>query len=87
MEQSIRNSRRELNGIVTSDKMQKTITVKVATKKYHSVFKKGFIKHKKYYAHDELQEAKIGDKVLIVETRPLSSTKRWRLVRITERAK
>jgi small subunit ribosomal protein S17 len=71
-----RNSRKVLQGEVTSDKMQKTITVKVANKTQHPIFKKGYIKHKKYHVHDELEEANVGDTVRFSETRPLSATKR-----------
>lgn len=75
MEMLNRNRRKVLIGIVTSDKMQKTITVNVERKSKHPLYKKLVITHKKYHAHDEKEEAKIGDKVEIVECRPLSKTK------------
>ena len=78
---------RELVGIVTSDKMAKTIVVQVNTKKLHILYKKYVSRSKKYKAHDETNEAHIGDTVRISETRPLSKTKCWRLVEILERAK
>lgn len=82
-----RNSRKTLVGVVVSDKMQKTIVVNVETKNKHPLYKKLVITHKKYHAHDEKEECKIGDIVEIVETRPLSALKRWRLNSIIEKAK
>lgn len=82
-----RNRRKVLQGVVVSDKMQKTIVVKVETKTKHPLYKKLVITHKKYHAHDEKEECKIGDIVEIVETRPLSALKRWRLSTIVEKAK
>ena len=82
-----RNLRKTKIGIVTSDKMDKTITVKVETKVAHPVYKKRINRTTVFKAHDENNEAKIGDKVKITETRPLSRDKRWRLVEIIERAK
>ncbi len=77
--------RRRIIGKVISDKMQKTIVVISETLKMHPLYKK-YIKHKtKYYVHDEREEAKEGDEVLIEETRPLSKLKRWRLVKIIKR--
>ncbi|MGL4947926.1 MAG: 30S ribosomal protein S17 [Mycoplasma sp.] len=81
------NRRKLLVGVVTSVKMQKTITVNVETKSKHPLYKKLVIKHKKYHAHDENSEASLGDKVEIIETRPLSKTKCFRLNRIIEKAK
>ncbi len=81
------NRRKVLVGIVTSTKMEKTITVNVETKTKHPLYKKLVIKHKKYHAHDEKQEAQIGDKVEIIETRPISKTKNFRLNKIIEKAK
>mgnify|MGYP002723063122 CR=1 FL=1 len=81
-----RNSRHVEKGVVISDKMDKTITVLVEEKIQHPVYKKRINKSKKFKAHDENNEAKVGDKVLIMETRPLSKHKRWRLVRITQAA-
>ena len=83
MERSNRNTYR---GTVISDKMDKTITVIVETKKTHPIYGKRVKYSKKFKAHDEKNEAKIGDKVLIMETRPLSATKRFRLVEIVEKA-
>ncbi|MDR2821425.1 MAG: 30S ribosomal protein S17 [Mycoplasmataceae bacterium] len=79
--------RKLFSGIVVSTKMQKTITVKVETKFMHPKFKKLVISHKKYHVHDENSEAKDGDKVSFIETRPLSATKKYRLVKILEKAK
>ena len=78
--------RKERVGLVVSDKMDKTITVIVETKKTHPIYGKRVKYSKKFKAHDEKNEAKIGDKVLIMETRPLSATKRFRLVEIVEKA-
>lgn len=69
-------------GVVTSDKMQKTITVLVETRTRHPRYQKLIKKRAKFYAHDERQEAGVGDTVRIVQTRPLSKLKRWRLVEI-----
>ena len=78
--------KRELVGRVVSDKTDKTITVLVETYKNHPLYKKRVKYSKKYAAHDEKNEAKIGDIVRFVETRPLSRTKRFRLVEIVEKA-
>lgn len=82
-----KSRKRTFVGIVTSDKMQKTIVVTVSTKKMDSLYKKYVTRTKKYYAHDENEDAHIGDTVRIVESRPLSKTKRWRLVEVVERAR
>jgi small subunit ribosomal protein S17 len=82
----IRAQRKERTGEVVSNKMQKTIVVSVKRRFPHPQFKKVVTSFKKFYAHDESSEAKIGDLVRIEETRPLSKTKRWRLVEIVERA-
>lgn len=74
-------------GIVVSDKMQKTIVVAVEGRKKHTLYGKILKVTNKFKAHDEKNEAKINDRVLIMETRPLSKQKRWRLVEILERAK
>ena len=84
---SDRNSRKTKVGIVSSDKMEKTITVAVEESRRHSLYGKSTKISKKFMAHDENNEAHIGDKVRIMETRPLSKGKRWRLVEIVERAK
>ncbi len=78
--------KQELIGKVVSDKGDKTITVLVETYKTDRIYKKRVKYSKKYAAHDEKNEAKVGDKVRIVETRPLSRTKRYRLVEIIEKA-
>lgn len=77
-----RGLRKEREGIVVSDCQDKTIIIEVTRRKAHPLYKKVVKSTKKYYAHDEKNEAKIGDKVTISETRPLSKTKRWRLVKI-----
>ncbi len=82
-----RNLRKERSGIVSSNKMDKTITVAVKWKEKHPIYGKFVNKTKKYHAHDEKNECNIGDIVRIMETRPLSKTKRWRLVEIIERVK
>ena len=81
-----RNQRKVYTGRVVSDKMDKTITVLVETQKKHSLYGKRVKYSKKYKAHDELNEAKIGDVVRIMETRPLSATKRFRLLEVVEKA-
>jgi small subunit ribosomal protein S17 len=73
-------------GVVASDRMDKTITVAVERLTEHPKYGKRIRRSTKYYAHDEAQEAKVGDKVEIAEMRPLSKKKRWRLLRIIERA-
>ena len=78
--------RKRLIGTVVSDKMQKTIVVRIETRKMHPTYKKIMRSAKKYKAHDEKNEAKSMDKVLIEETRPLSKDKRWRLVSVIEKA-
>ncbi len=74
-------------GVVTSDKMDKTIVVTIKTKKKHPLYGKTVNKSSKLKAHDENNECGIGDKVKVMETRPLSKDKRWRLVEIIEKAK
>ena len=81
-----RSNRKVYRGTVISDKMDKTITVIVETKKTQPLYCKRVKYSKKFKAHDEKNEAKIGDKVVIMETRPLSATKRFRLVEIVEKA-
>lgn len=83
---SERNKRKVYTGRVVSDKMDKTITVLVETYKKHPLYGKRVKYSKKYKAHDEHNEAKVGDIVRIMETRPLSKTKRFRLVEIVEKA-
>jgi small subunit ribosomal protein S17 len=82
-----RNLRKERIGQVVSNKMQKTITVAVNRKEKHPMYGKFIRKTTKFTAHDETNDSNIGDTVRIMETRPLSKNKRWRLVEIIERAK
>jgi small subunit ribosomal protein S17 len=82
-----RKLRKQRTGIVTSDKMNKTITISVERRVKHPIYGKFVKSTKKFKAHDETNESKTGDVVRIMETRPLSKTKRWRLVEIIERAK
>ncbi|KRK64201.1 30S ribosomal protein S17 [Companilactobacillus tucceti DSM 20183] len=84
--QTDRNSRKVYQGRVVSDKMDKTIVVLVETYKNHPVYKKRVRYSKKYYVQDEKNEAKVNDVVRIMETRPLSKTKRFRLLDIVEKA-
>lgn len=88
-EQSVqmKSGKREFIGIVTSDKMDKTIVVSVNTKKLHPLYKKYVTSTKKVKAHDEINDAKMGDKVRVMECRPISKDKCWKLVEILERAK
>ena len=83
-EQASRAKRKERMGEVISNKMAKTIIVRVERRFPHRRYKKVVAGYKKFYAHDEKSEAKVGDRVRIEETRPLSKTKRWRLVQIVE---
>ena len=80
----VRGHRKERVGEVISNKMAKTIIVRVERRFSHPKFKKVVTGYKKFYAHDEKSEAKVGDRVRIEETRPLSKTKRWRLVAVVE---
>ena len=86
MPSNARNKRKERIGVVTSDKMNKTITVQVDWVTHHAVYKKLIRRATKFKAHDENESAKIGDTVKIQETRPLSKTKRWTLVEIVKKA-
>ena len=83
----IRNLRKERIGTVTSNKMEKSIVVSEVKKVKHPMYGKFVLKTKKYVAHDEKNDCKIGDTVKIMETRPISKTKCWRMVEIIERAK
>ena len=83
---TIESKKRELVGEVISDKMDKTIVVEVARRVRHPRYQKVMTLYKKFYAHDEKSEAGVGDKVRIVETRPLSKLKRWRLAGVLEKA-
>jgi small subunit ribosomal protein S17 len=82
-----RTNRKTRIGKVVSDKMEKTIVVAVETKVRHPLYGKTMNRTTKFKAHDENNEAKLNDRVLIMETRPLSKDKRWRLVEIVEKAK
>ncbi len=82
-----RKTRKSRIGLVTSDKMDKTITVAVERKVKHPFYGKFLKKTTKFHAHDETNQCGIGDTVRIMETRPLSKTKRWRLVEVIEKAK
>ncbi len=82
-----RTLRKTRTGIVVSNKMDKTISVAIERKVPHPIYKKYFKKTTKLKAHDEKNECQIGDKVKIMETRPLSLSKRWRLVEVVEKAK
>ncbi len=82
-----RNLRKIRVGVVTSNKMAKTITVAVERKVKHPIYGKFVKKTTKFHAHDERNECNIGDVVRIMETRPLSKTKRWRLVEVVEKVK
>ncbi len=87
MEEAKRNLRKSRTGVVVSDKMDKTITVAVERRMRHAMYGKFVKKTKKYTAHDESNDCNMGDTVKIMETRPISKRKRWRLVEIIERAK
>ena len=87
MEENTRKEKQVLQGVVVSDKMEKTIVVEIMTRKLHPLYKKYLTRSKKVKAHDEKNEAKAGDTVRVVECRPLSRDKRWRLAEILERAK
>ncbi|MBF4770364.1 30S ribosomal protein S17 [Nocardioides agariphilus] len=83
----VRNTRKTREGLVVSDKMDKTVVVAVEDRVKHALYGKVLRRTSKLKAHDEANECGIGDRVLIMETRPLSATKRWRVVEILERAK
>jgi small subunit ribosomal protein S17 len=87
MSEVVRQYRKTRTGVVSSNKMEKTITVTVVRKLKHPKYGKFVKKSNKFHAHDESNEAQMGDLVRIVETRPLSKSKRWRLVEIIEKAK
>lgn len=82
MDKQARNSRKIKEGIVVSNKMQKTVTVRVERTCKHPHFEKAILRVKKYYAHTDSDDIKIGQRVKIVETRPLSKLKRWRVLEI-----
>jgi small subunit ribosomal protein S17 len=82
----MRKQRKRLVGVVTSDKMDKTVVVEVATTKRHQRYGKVIRRIKKFKAHDESNECRIGDKVQIIESKPISRHKRWSVVSVLERA-
>ena len=82
-----RAARKVREGVVASTAMDRTAVVVVETRKPHPLYKKTMVRTKKLYVHDEANDAKIGDKVRVQETRPLSKLKRWRLVEVLERAR
>ena len=82
-----RSARKVREGLVVSDKMDKTVVVSVEDRVKHAMYGKVLRRTSKYKAHDENNECGIGDRVLLMETRPLSATKRWRVVEILEKAK
>lgn len=82
-----RNLRKTRQGVVISNKMDKTVVIAARFKEIHPIYGKFVSKTKKYHAHDEANDCNVGDTVQIMETRPLSKTKRWRVVKIVERAK
>ena len=85
VETDARSKRKIRTGLVISDKADKTVTVKVERHLSHPLYGKGVKRTKKYHAHDEKNEYKVGDTVRIMETRPVSKTKRWRVVELLER--
>ena len=86
-EQPVRNTRKTREGVVVSDKMDKTVVVAVEDRVKHALYGKVMRRTSKLKAHDEQNDCGIGDRVLLMETRPLSATKRWRVVEILEKAK
>jgi small subunit ribosomal protein S17 len=82
-----RAARKVRQGYVVSDKMDKTVVVRVDRRTTHPLYRKTITQSKRYHAHDETNDVKVGDLVRIAETRPLSKTKRWRVVEVVERAK
>lgn len=84
---SERGERKLRTGVVVSDAMDKTVVVKIERRTRHHLYGKSLRRTSKLHAHDEANEAKVGDVVRVMETRPLSATKRWRVVEILERAK
>ena len=82
-----RKNRKTREGLVVSDKMEKTAVVAVIERVRHAKYGKFMMRTKRLYAHDETNDANVGDKVRVMETRPLSKNKRWRIVEVVERAK
>jgi small subunit ribosomal protein S17 len=85
--QTVRGRRKVRTGVVVSDKMDKTVLVRIDRKMRHPLYRKTVARSNKLAAHDETNEAHVGDTVRVMETRPLSKTKRWRVVEIVQRAK
>jgi small subunit ribosomal protein S17 len=83
----VRNYRKVREGLVVSDKMEKTVVVSVEDRVKHALYGKVMRRTEKLKAHDEQNQCGVGDRVLIMETRPLSATKRWRVVQVLEKAK
>ena len=81
-----RGHRKTRIGVVVSDKMEKTCVVEITRKVKHPIYKKYIKRSKKYHVHDEQNECRVGDRIQIIETRPLSATKRWRLSSVVEKA-
>ena len=86
-ETAVRSNRKVREGLVVSNKMNKTVVIAIVERVRHPKYDKFITRTKKLYAHDEANDAKTGDKVRVVETRPLSKTKRWRVVEVLEREK
>jgi small subunit ribosomal protein S17 len=86
-EAEARRNRKTREGLVVSDKMDKTAVVAVIERVRHAKYGKFMMRTKRLYAHDEINDAHVGDKVRVMETRPLSKNKRWRVVEVLERAK
>ena len=86
-ETTTRASRKTRDGVVTSDAMDKTVVVTVTDRVRHARYNKFVVRTKKLHAHDETNDAHVGDRVRVMETRPLSASKRWRVVEILEKAK
>ncbi len=84
--ENIQNNKKELMGLIVSDKMDKSVVVRVERFIQHKVYKKFIRRYKKYHAHDETNECQIGDEVKIIETRPLSKLKRFRVTEIVKKA-
>ena len=84
--ENIQNNKKELMGLIVSDKMDKSVVVQVERFVQHKIYKKFIKRYKRYHAHDETNECRIGDEVKIIETRPLSKLKRFRVTEIVKRA-
>jgi len=87
MSEQVRGRRKSIVGVVVSDKMDKTVRVEMVRRYLHPIYKKYITSRKVLFAHDENNECKVGDRVLIIESRPLSRMKRWRVGQIVTRAK